>query len=1430
MIKPKSLQLSSIKKLIEPAFYRSVKRPLPYRKTSSWLLSTLLLGILGSTLKPNVAQAAVLVWGDVIWPDNSKSQTYFVNGVNVTIELTETTPGILSRIDNKIQTDQITGGFPPPLNGGIDGNRINNLTILMDPNNISDFVTLTISFDKPIENLRYVFLDIDRSQTPGSSNPTINWNDQVTVFGNLESVPVVPTINLNPDGGTVNAGGTGTTFFGVKTGVQNNTSGGNVQVDFPSAVNEFIARFENGPNSKANPDRHGFGLFDITFRPIIIGAAKRVTSVQDLGNGTYDVTYTIVIQNLGETDLSNVQATENLTTTFAAATNYTVKSISSSTFTVNSSFNGVGNLLAANQTLSVGQSKAITLVVNVEPGNNLGPYNNQVTASGRSPTGAVVSDKSDNGPNPDPNGNKSPDEEGENDPTPVSFNTIVQPVPRIGVAKSAGTPVALSGGQFRIPYTIQVTNYGETILNNVQVVEDLQQTFTNAAGFSISNLTSPTTGITVNGSFNGTNNQNLLASGNSLAIGSSAVINFDVIVTPGTGANGYGPFNNTAIAQGTDPNNTQVTDNSQNGVNPDPDGNGNPNDNQSPTIVTIQPTPQLGVAKSAGNPVALNDGTFRIPYTIRITNTGNTPLNNLTLEEDLKPTFATATDFVVQNLATPTNGLTLNSTFDGDSDTEVLAATGNSLAIGQTAVVTFEVIVTPGSNPVTGYGPFDNTAIARATSPTNQSVNDTSTNGNNVDPDNNNNPNDNSTPTTVSLTPNPQLGVAKMAGTPVLISPQRYRIPYMIRVTNTGNTVLTGLQVVEDLAATFQNASTTPPFTVTDLSVGSGSSPITLNNSFNGTTNQNLLTGVDTLAIGATAIITFNVEVTPGNGPNGTGPYNNNAVANATGPNNQTVTDTSTNGTDPDPDQDNDPTNNGTPTTAKIALDPKIGVAKEAGTPVALPGGKFSVPYTISVKNSGNAALDNVQVVENLNTTFANADGFQVIGIEKLPASTAPNIEVNPAFNGKDNTNLLEGGNASTLGVGEEAVIEFTVEVTPGPGVGGYGPFNNNVVASAVGPDPDNPAVNDTSTNGKNVDPDNDGNPGNNETPTTVSLTPNPQLGVAKAAGTPQALANGQFRIPYTVLVKNTGNVDLINLQLVENLTTTFAQAQDFSVENITPVTNGLFVNSNFNGKDSTNLLAPGNNLVVGQSAILTFNVLVTPGAGAGGLGPFNNTVEGSAQDPNNNPVTDTSTNGQNVDPDNDQNPGNNSVPTAVQLNAGATQLYLIKRITGVTRNGVLLEGINFNTFVDDPSDPNDNVPGWAQLSPVGVTTIPDSLPLQSGDEVEYSVYFLATGGPIQNFRVCDSIPQGTTFLPDSFGGNQGISLKRGAANPVALTNSFDGDVGAYFSPLAPIQPANVVCPVPNNERGAVTIANFGTLSNQAGENYGYVRFRVRVD
>ncbi len=502
------------------------------------------------------------------------------------------------------------------------------------------------------------------------------------------------------------------------------------------------------------------------------------------------------------------------------------------------------------------------------------------------------------------------------------------------------------------------------------------------------------------------------------------------------------------------------------------------------------------------------------------------------------------------------------------------------------------------------------------------------------------------------------------------------------------------------------------------------------------------------------------------------------------------------------------------PTPLEItASPPTIGLAKTVASVVDLGNGNFQVTYNLAVENKGNVDLNSVQVTEDLSTSTFPSIPFTVNRV----SSPSGNLTPNNNFDGRTNTNLLAG--TDTLLVGERKTIELVVTITPGNNLG---PYENQ--ARATGQSPSGVPVEDTSNDGTNTDPDNDGDPTNNNVPTRLNLRQNPVLGVAKNVVSLVDAGGGNFTVTYTILARNLGDAPLRNLQLTENLSTTFGSTP-FTVNRVSSPSANLAPNSNFNGVNDINLLSGTDELAVGETKTLELVVTFTPG---NNIRTYENQVEGTATSPTGTPIRDQSTNGTTPDPDNDGNPTNNNIPTPVEPST-QPRLRLVKRITNVIRGGVPLGGINFNTVVDDPNDVSDRASGWFQLpggGPLGLVQVSPQTLLQSGDEVEYTVYFLSDGGqPVTNVKVCDPVPEGTTFIPDSFQPGRGILLNQQATD-TPLTNVSDTDQGTFFSRLAPVTSP---CPNTNNPNGSVFL-QLGELLNTAPNNVGFVRFRVTID
>ena len=1032
-----------------------------------------------------------------------------------------------------------------------------------------------------------------------------------------------------------------------------------------------------------------------------LGLAKALTSgPTTVSKGVHDITYTLVVENSGNVGLDTVQIVDDLATTFSAATAFAVQgtTVTSTSGTLSAAapaYTGTGantNLLdSSTSTLGVGEVGTITITVRVTPGSTLGPYNNTATTSGGSDQSTdTTSDTSDDGSDPDGNGDDDPSND--SDPTPVTF----PPIPEIGLAKTVSTaPTTTGDGVYSMVYSLFVENSGGVALTNIQVVDDLSVTF-GTTPFTVTGTTVISTSGTLAASgtpYDGTTGAgaNLLnAAGSSLGIGESGTITISVDVTPGSA---LGPYNNSAT---TSANSTSgpVNDTSDDGTDPDGDGDGMPEDDSDPTPVSFTEDPEIGVAKSVTTaPTTNGDGVYSLTYTLVVENSGDVDLGNVQVVDDLATTFAAATSFnVTGTTVTSTSGTLVASAtpYDGTAGVgaNLLDAASSTLADGEVGTITITVDVTPGSN----LGPYNNTATTSGDSPAGDTVNDTSDDGINPDGDGDDDPANDSDPTPVSFTEEPEIGVAKSVTTaPTTTGDGVYSLTYTLVVENSGDVDLDNVQVVDNLSATFAGASS---FNVTGTTITSTSGTLVASTTpYDGAAGAgaSLLDAANsTLADGEVGTITISVDVTPGSD---LGPYDNIAMANGNSPAGTNVNDNSDDGTDPDGDGDGNPGNDSDPTPVSFTEDPELGLAKVISTaPTTIGDGVYSFVYTIFVENSGDVDLDNVQVVDDLSTAFATATGFNVTGTT-VASTNGTLVASSTPFDGTTGAgaNLLDAA-SSTLDVGESGTITISIDLTPGADLG---PYNNTATTS--GDSPADNTVNDISDQGTDPDGDGNGDPGDDSDPTPISFVEGPMIGLAKTiSGAPTTTGNGVYSMTYTMFVENSGDVDLDNVQVIDDLSATFAGATSFNVTGttVTSTAGSLALSSTpYDGTAGAgaNLLdASSSTLEVGESGTITISVDVTPGSV---LGPYDNTATTSGDSPADVTVNDTSDNGTDPDGDGDTDPTNDSDPTPVTFTE-EPEIGLAKTIStapSTTGNGVY--SMVYTLFVQNSGDVDlDNV------------------------------------------------------------------------------------------------------------------------------------------
>ena len=560
------------------------------------------------------------------------------------------------------------------------------------------------------------------------------------------------------------------------------------------AVIDYSSLLGDDPNERTGDDGEGGALDDYetsasastAVQNPVIGLSKRLTTLGNNLNGTYDAGFSFTVTNLGNVDLDNVQVTDDLTATFpapAAIVNVGSVNVTGDLSGANANFDGDGdiNLLAGSETLEDGESATISFIVTFNPNQDVASYTNTATATADDPDGDPITDVSQNGTDPDPDGDGDPTNNSV--PTPLALSEA----PGIGLAKVLNGIIDNGNGTFTLSLTFRVENTGDVNLNDVQVTDDLTATFPTPAAYTVVTVTSPglteqgNAGLTPNLSFDGDGDQNLLAGTDGLAVGDASTIGVVILLTPNQGSADY---LNSATATAESGTGTPVEDISQDGTDVDPEGDGS-SDNSDPTPIVIARTPIVGIAKRVLTvaPDTPTTGTYQVTYEIKVENLGTVPLLDVSVQDDLAATFASLNGTFAFDSATVTSGtLQINSGYNGTTDILLTDPPNSSLAVGATALIELVVNVTPVASdfvvinpprPGVAAGPYDNQARASAINPSRDaSTTDLSDDGQNTDFDGDNNPNepgeDDPTPVIFTRTGTSNMNLQKYQLPPVM--------------------------------------------------------------------------------------------------------------------------------------------------------------------------------------------------------------------------------------------------------------------------------------------------------------------------------------------------------------------------------------------------------------------------------------------------------------------------------------------------------------------------------------------------------------------------------------------------------------------------------------------------------------------------------------
>lgn len=496
---------------------------------------------------------------------------------------------------------------------------------------------------------------------------------------------------------------------------------------------------------------------------------------------------------------------------------------------------------------------------------------------------------------------------------------------------------------------------------------------------------------------------------------------------------------NSAQVNGTDPNAIVVTQTSDNGL-----GTG-------ATVVNLAKAPSLELEKTAlvndGNANGRVDAGEIITYTFDLTNTGNVTIKTLTVTD-------------------PRIGMSNKGTVPA------------SLAPGASAVVSGEYAITQGDIDA---GKITNSATARGLDPFGFEVLDLSDDGSEIGNQN--------TPTVTLLTNEPSMKAVKVqtvedtngdnltGGIGDLVS-------YSISLSNTGNTSLSGISLVDDFRDALGVSMTLDAGPTFDAA---------LSDNIKGT----LLPGQIAVYNASFVIVQPVVDA---------GGLSNSVTFSATSPTGL-ITDLSDDGDDEDGNSTDDPTELAIPESPELTVlkTAKINDLNLSGATDA----NDRVDYTITVSNTGTVSLSAITLVDVL--TDRNGEGLS--------------LSTDPTFRNAD-----QGSAEGQLAPGETATYDATYILTQAD-MDAQG-LINTLTASAQSP---------AGTPVSDISDDGDTGTGDTGDDPTVTIIPKtPQLTLIKTASGPEDLDgsgdnNIGDAITYTFHIINTGNVTISNLVLTDS-------------------------------------------------------------------------------------------------------------------------------------------------------------------------------------------------------------------------------------------------------------------------------------------------------
>ena len=285
----------------------------------------------------------------------------------------------------------------------------------------------------------------------------------------------------------------------------------------------------------------------------------------------------------------------------------------------------------------------------------------------------------------------------------------------------------------------------------------------------------------------------------------------------------------------------------------------------------------------------------------------------------------------------------------------------------------------------------------------------------------------------------------------------------------------------------------------------------------------------------------------------------------------------STSSSDPDSQPNNDNGDQSEDDEAAAPQSPVAGISVDIGTPVRDSNGHYALSFTVLIENTGIVDLCDISLVEDLEAVFGEGSIVSVTS----PTATG-DLVPNASYDGVSDTNLLtsgcSGANGSFSRISQLSDAFVTFNVVINPVFDGVIEYENNAYLTATSYDLVNPTVRvpvtDISTEGPSPDPNGDGAP-DEQAPNIIRLVDEAKIDISIRAGIPEPGSDGfDYSVDLNLVVENTGNVTLTNIDVGLDLETVFVDGYMVNTSDISISTSSLLISSGFNGGDQPSLIA----------------------------------------------------------------------------------------------------------------------------------------------------------------------------------------------------------------------------------------------------------------